>query len=249
MLREDVELYSVLNHPKGMEMFLEHQRKEFNVDNVEFWQAAEKFYRTYHHSADTEVTIPLDRSLDQLAAQYPVGDEASMVKLVSEIIKGGKANTVLAAKEMIARWERRTMALSIYNVFIKEESEKQQNISDSLRRMIAKTVVRNEFPHDLFRESQEQVYKMMQEPFHRFKKTEEFQDLLELCGSYRKSGGSALWNKAKLKLEDTGRISPPQTGASSSKILNLISLARGKKISPTPSPKGASENKGDSPTR
>lgn len=38
VLREDVELYSVLNHPRAGEAFLEHQKMEFNMDNIEFWQ-------------------------------------------------------------------------------------------------------------------------------------------------------------------------------------------------------------------
>jgi hypothetical protein len=42
----------------------------------------------------------------------------------------------------------------------------------------------------------------MQEPFHRFKKTEGFTALLEEVGTYKKS---SAWTKAKLKLDSSGR--------------------------------------------
>lgn len=37
VLREEVELYSVLNHPRAREAFMVHQKTEFNDDNIEFW--------------------------------------------------------------------------------------------------------------------------------------------------------------------------------------------------------------------
>jgi hypothetical protein len=204
MLRDDVHLYSVLNHPKAGAAFLEHQKKEFNVDNIEFWQAAEKFWRTYSNAADQENHIPPDKQVEALAQQYPLGEEQSVVKLVSELIKSGRANTVWAAKEIVSRHERRAMALHLYNLFIEEGSEKQQNISDNMRREVTRKVQRSEFPPDVFRDAQNQVYQIMQEPFHRFKKTEGFRLLLDDVGSYRKN---SLWGKAKLQLDSSGRHS------------------------------------------
>jgi hypothetical protein len=36
-LREEVELYSVLNHPRAREAFMVHQKTEFNDDNIDYW--------------------------------------------------------------------------------------------------------------------------------------------------------------------------------------------------------------------
>jgi hypothetical protein len=156
----------------------------------------------YSNGADTEDIILADRMLDSLAEQYKVIDDAAMVKLVNEVIKCGRANTVWAAKELVGRWERRNHALKLYVLFIEEGSEKQQNISDSMRRKLAKRVAKNEFSPDLFREAQHQVYMIMQEPFARFKKTDLFTNLLDQVGTYKKS---SAWTKAKLKLDSSGR--------------------------------------------
>lgn len=165
-------------------------------------QAAELFHRKYSNGTDTEDIIPPDKMLDGLAEQYSVIDDATVVKLVNEIIKCGRANTVWAAKELVSRWERRNHALRLYQQFIEEGSEKQQNISDAMRRKVAKRVVKNELAPDLFREAQNQVYLIMQEPFLRFKKTDGFTQLLEEVGTYKKS---SAWTKAKLKLDSSGR--------------------------------------------
>jgi len=233
VLTEDVELYSVLNHPKACEYFLDHQRKEFNADNIEFWLAAEKYFRTYRRTPITEDIVPRDTVIDQLAAVYPVRDEATTIKLVSEIIKSGRANTVGAAKEALSRWERRSMALSITAIFIEEYAEKQQNISGDMRNKLIKRVQNDEFPPDLFHEAQDQVYRMMQEPFHRFKRTRDFEDLLEYCGCYKKT---SLWNIAKLKIESSpkGRVSggTPVAGSTVTKKSSLATslLAMSKKM-------------------
>lgn len=200
-------------------------------------QEAEKFYRTYSNSADTEDIIPPDKALEQLAEQHPVLDEAAVVKLVNEIIKSGRANTVWAAKEMVSRHERRTEALRIYTVFIEEGAEKQQNISDGMRRKVAKRVLKNEFAADLFRDAQNQVYMIMQEPFHRFKKTDGFRVLLDSMGTYKKSSG---WSKAKLKLDSSGPKKPTTMGsallqfAAKQKEAAAAAAAAGSPTAPTP---------------
>jgi hypothetical protein len=55
---------------QGLLYFVEHQAKEYNEDNIEFWQIAEKYFRAYCNCDDTEVVIPQDKQLDDLAAQH-----------------------------------------------------------------------------------------------------------------------------------------------------------------------------------
>jgi hypothetical protein len=197
-LKKDVLLYTILNLPEGAKAFATQLAKDYSDENIKFWQAAD-WYRIVHggeagagrgedqHGRTKQISSADQDHIPESEVGALVPEEhaqKSVDFLVNMLVSEGKVPDAGAARHILARWDRRQMAMKIYKQYISEDAAFQVNINYDTRTAIERSIQQDLFPVDLFVTSQNEVYSLMRDPFYRWKTTPEFNELLQSVGSY-----------------------------------------------------------------